>query len=67
MKRGFLAGVVLFALTGCATEPGSISIFTPKPESAQAALEYYYDTIPDSALPKAPAGKSLPASDAVIS
>ncbi|MEM7458760.1 MAG: alkaline phosphatase D family protein [Pseudomonadota bacterium] len=66
MKRGFLAGAVLFALTGCATEPGGISIFTPKPDSAEAALEYYYDTIPDSALPKAPAGKSLPAEDAVI-
>lgn len=66
MKRGFLAGTVLFALTGCATEPGGISIFTPKPDSAEAALEYYYDTIPDSALPKAPAGKSLPAEDAVI-
>lgn len=67
MKRGFLAGAVLFALTGCATEPGGISIFTPKPDSAEAALEYYYDTIPDSALPKAPVGKSLPAEDAVIS
>lgn len=67
MKRGFLAGAVLFTLTGCATDSGGISIFTPKPESAQEALEYYYDTIPDSALPKAPAGKSLPASDAVIS
>ncbi|MEL7033551.1 MAG: alkaline phosphatase D family protein [Pseudomonadota bacterium] len=66
MKRGLLAGAVLFTLTGCATEPGSISIFTPKPDSAEAALEYYYDTIPDSALPKAPAGKSLPAEDAVI-
>lgn len=66
MKRGFLAGAVLFTLTGCATEPGGISIFTPKPDSAEAALEYYYDTIPDSALPKAPAGKSLPAEDAVI-
>ncbi len=67
MKRGFLAGAVLFALTGCATEPGGISIFTPKPDSAEAALEYYYDTIPNSALPKAPVGKSLPAEDAVIS
>ena len=66
MKRGFLAGAVLFALTGCATEPGGISIFAPKPDSAEAALEYYYDTIPNAALPKAPVGKSLPADDAVI-
>ncbi|NQY12246.1 MAG: alkaline phosphatase family protein [Henriciella sp.] len=67
MKRILVAGACLFGLSGCATEPGGISIFTPKPESAQDALEYYYDTIPDSALPKAPAGKALPASDAVIS
>ena len=66
MKRGFLAGAVLFTLTGCATEPGGISIFAPKPDSAEAALEYYYDTIPNAALPKAPVGKSLPADDAVI-
>ena len=65
--RGLLTGIVLFGLAGCATETGGISIFTPKPDSAQEALEYYYDTIPDSTLPKAPAGKSLPASDALIS
>ena len=67
MKRGLFAGVIALGLTGCATETGGLSIFTPKPESAEAALELYYDTIPDSALPKAPAGLSLPASDAVIS
>ena len=67
MKRGILAGTVLFALAGCATQSGGITtIFTPKPESAEAALELYYDTIPDSALPKAPAGAPLPADDAVI-
>ncbi|MEM9570086.1 MAG: alkaline phosphatase D family protein [Pseudomonadota bacterium] len=66
MKRILLAGACLFGLSGCATEPGGISIFTPKPESAQAALDYYYDTIPNAALPKAPIGKALPSSDAVI-
>lgn len=66
MKRGLLAGAVLFGLAGCTTETGGISIFTPKPDTAQDALEYYYDTIPNSALPKAPAGMSLPASDSVI-
>ncbi len=66
MKRGFVLAATLFGLGGCVTEGGGISIFTPKPESAEAALEYYYDTIPDSALPKAPAGMSLPADDAVI-
>ena len=66
MKRGLTAGAVLFGLAGCTTETGGISIFTPKPDSAQDALEYYYDTIPNAALPKAPAGLSLPADDAVI-
>ncbi|MHA7899249.1 MAG: alkaline phosphatase D family protein [Henriciella sp.] len=66
MKRGLMAGAVLFALAGCATETGGITLFTPKPDSAEAALELYYNTIPDSALPKAPAGKPLPADDAVI-
>lgn len=67
MKRGLLTGALMFGLAGCATETGGITLFTPKPDSAQAALEYYYDTIPDSALPKAPAGKPLPGSDAVLS
>jgi len=67
MKRGLLAGAMLLALGGCVTEAGGISIFTPKPDTAQEALSLYYDTIPDSALPKAPAGLSLPAEDAVLS
>ncbi|MEM9054364.1 MAG: alkaline phosphatase D family protein, partial [Pseudomonadota bacterium] len=66
MKRAVLAGAALLALSGCVTESGGIGLFTPKPESAEAALGLYYDTIADSALPKAPAGKPLPASDAVI-
>lgn len=45
---------------------GRLNIFTPTPDSAQEALDLYYNTIPDSALPTAPAGLSLPASDAVI-
>ena len=66
MKRGLLAGAVVFALGGCATETGGLSIFTPKPETAQDALELYYDTVPDAALPKAPEGLPLPGSDTVI-
>ena len=67
MKRVLVAGTVLFALGGCATETGGITtIFAPKPDSAEAALELYYDTIPDSDLPTAPAGLPLPADDAVI-
>ena len=67
MKRAIFAGVCVFGLSGCVTETGGISIFTPKPDSAEAALEYYYDTLPDSFYPVAPAGLSLPADDAVIS
>ncbi|MEO0449554.1 MAG: alkaline phosphatase D family protein [Pseudomonadota bacterium] len=67
MKQGVLVGALLLTLGGCATETGSgISLFTPKPESAESALALYYDTIPNSALPQAPVGKPLPASDAVL-
>ncbi|MEM9938406.1 MAG: alkaline phosphatase D family protein [Pseudomonadota bacterium] len=68
MKRLTLMGAALLSLGACVTENGGIAqIFTPKPDSAEAALEYYYDTIDDSELPTAPAGMSLPADDAVIS
>ena len=69
MKRVILAGAALLAVAGCTTQSGGItgiSLFTPTPESAEDALDYYYDTIPDSAFPKAPEGKPLPASDAVL-
>jgi alkaline phosphatase D len=66
VMRGWVLGAMLFSLGGCVTETGSRSIFAPKPETAQAALDLYYDTIPDSALPKAPAGKALPGDDAVL-
>lgn len=36
------------------------------PMSAREALAAYYVTIPDSALPRAPEGRPLPAADAVI-
>lgn len=63
MKRTVVFGTIALALGACET----VTTAPAQPESAQAALAYYYDTIPDTALPKAPAGKSLPASDAVIS
>ena len=66
MKQVFLAGAALLALTGCTTQGGGISLFAPAPETVEDALDSYYDTIPDSALPKAPAGMSLPASDTVL-
>ncbi len=68
MTRGWISMAALLTLGACVTEGGGItSLFTPKPDTAQDALELYYDTIPNSALPKAPAGQSLPASDAVLS
>ncbi len=66
MKQVFLAGAALLALTGCTTQGGGISLFAPAPETVEDALDSYYDTIPDSTLPKAPAGMSLPASDTVL-
>ncbi|MEL6831213.1 MAG: alkaline phosphatase D family protein, partial [Pseudomonadota bacterium] len=55
--------------SACASDGRSLvpAIFSPPPETPQAALEAYYDTIPDSALPVAPAGLSLPTDDTVIS
>nr|WP_156780938.1 alkaline phosphatase D family protein [Hyphomonas sp. Mor2] len=66
MIRGVVAAAGLLSLGACATQGSGISIFTPKPDSAEAALELYYDTIPDSALPTAGAGAAFPSEDAVI-
>lgn len=61
MKRTLIGFVAAIALTGCVSEGSRLTeIFTPKPDSAQDALEYYYNTIPNSDLPKAPPGKALP-------
>lgn len=67
MTRGLVAMAALLSLGACVTEGGGINIFTPKPDTAEAALELYYDTIADSALPTAGAGAAFPASDAVLS
>lgn len=68
MKQAWIVGVAALGLAGCVSETGVLPrLFTPKPETPQAALDYYYATIPDSALPKAPRGLSLPAEDAVLS
>jgi len=68
MIRTLFATACLSALAGCATNGAGLSSpFVPKPETAEEALSYYYNTIPNSALPKAPVGKPLPASNAVIS
>ena len=68
MIRTVLAATSVLALAACTTNgPALSNPFVPKPETAQEALAYYYNTIPDSAFPKAPVGKPLPASTAVIS
>ncbi|MEO1029738.1 MAG: hypothetical protein AAFX02_11860, partial [Pseudomonadota bacterium] len=54
-----LAAAAAISLASCAQFPTTAS-------SADEALEAYYATIPDSALPKAPEGPALPASDAVL-
>lgn len=66
MTRGLVSIAALLSLGACVTEGTGISIFTPKPDTAEEALELYYDTIPDSALPTAGDGAAFPAPDAVI-
>ena len=66
MTRGLVSLAALLSLGACVTEGGGISIFTPKPDSAEKALELYYDTIPNSALPSAGAGAAMPSADSVL-
>ncbi|MEO1476680.1 MAG: alkaline phosphatase D family protein, partial [Pseudomonadota bacterium] len=66
-----LASVPLLASCGTIRDdvpkgPIARALF-PDPETADEALEDYYKGISDEALPVAPAGQPLPASDAVIS
>lgn len=60
--------LALSLLSGCATATQTITeLIEPEaPTSAEAALQPYYDTIPDSVLPRASQGAPLPASDAVL-
>lgn len=68
MRQAIFAAAALIGLGACTTEVASVtSIFAPKPDSAQEALDLYYDTIPDAALPVAPAGLPLPNENAVLS
>ena len=69
-----LAALAAFALTSCGTVredvpkgPVAQLLFPDRgPVTADLALERYYDTIPDSALPVAPAGQPLPAETAIL-
>lgn len=72
LKALTAAATSLLVLTSCGTVRETIpkgpvaQLFFPDPVSADSALERYYNTIPDSALPVAPAGKALPATSAVM-
>ena len=66
MTRGMVSLAALLSLGACVTEGGGINIFSPKPDTAEEALELYYDTIPDSALPTAGEGAAMPAADTVL-
>ncbi len=67
MKRTLAMSMVAFVLAGCVSQTGDVTkVIATEPNSAQQALDVYYDTIPESALPKAPAGMSLPAETAVL-
>lgn len=69
-----LAAASLFALAACGTlnkdiPKGPVAKFLfpdNDPVTPDSALEKYYDTISDDLLPVAPAGRALPASNAVI-
>lgn len=67
-----LAASALLALASCGTirddvpkGPLARALF-PDPQSADEALEAYYRTIPDDALPVAPSGPPLPESETVL-
>ncbi|GAB5457159.1 MAG: hypothetical protein Hens3KO_01890 [Henriciella sp.] len=68
MRQAILVAAALMGLGACTTEVANVtSIFAPKPDSAQEALDLYYDTIPDTALPVAPVGLALPTEETVLS
>ena len=54
-----LAAASLFAIAACETTAIA-------PTSPETALDAYYASIPDSALPKAPQGRALPGDEAAI-
>ncbi len=65
MRSGFLVGVASLGLAACATQ--TLGQIEPAPQSAFEALKAYYDTVPESELPVAPAGVALPEETALIS
>ncbi|MEO0882099.1 MAG: alkaline phosphatase D family protein [Pseudomonadota bacterium] len=72
LRLASLSAAALLTITACGTiredvpkGPLARALF-PDPQSADDALESYYRTISDDALPVAPAGQALPPSDAVL-
>lgn len=63
--RVLIASLAIAALAGCATPITEPAPAAP-PASAETALAAYYATLSDADLPRAPAGQSLPAGDAVL-
>lgn len=74
MRALAISALAALTLTACGTSnknapngPVAKLLFPDRePVTAESALEQYYDTIPDSALPVAPAGKPLPAETSVL-
>lgn len=67
MKAKLLLPLLAGLIAGCETNQSLVTrIFTPDYTSPQEALSYYYNSIPDDALPVAPAGLALPAEDTVL-
>ena len=72
LKAIAATAVSLLVLTSCGTIRDDVpkgpvaQLLFPEEITADRALERYYATIPDTALPVAPAGKALPASSAVL-
>ncbi len=62
---GTLSRAILIPVTGLALLSACQTLQAP-PQSAQAALNAYYDTIPDDALPRAPEGRPLPGEDMAL-
>lgn len=67
MKIAFALAPLMFLSACQSAGPISLPDFNKAPESAEAALELYYNTLPNSFYPKAPAGRSLPGKDTPIS
>ena len=68
MIRRVLTAIAVLTVSACTTAEGPIpNPFKPKPKTPQEALAYYYNTIPDSALPTAPSGQPLPSETDIVS